>query len=381
MLAEIGWLTGGMTVQLYVQGADGYLIALGMLAAYLVFFFRRVESCSKMVWLLSIGLALGSIGGLATGNMGDIFEPLHMGLSALTVMGGFVVKYNKHDDTAFIGLLIIVLMPVAIWQSVVRNNLLALWSSGSRFGVNLSALFLMIGATYGFLLKGWRKSVVIPFYVCLYMLGSRTGFITSLAFPLIYSALSPKIRHYLMRHQILFTVSLVLVFIAGWYFDLMDMMKADFLFPVGTERYGGGAVNEGADQRIGIAILWLKYLWEYPSLFGHGIDTYGAFWGGNRYPHNGLLHVFNGLGVICGLIYLWVIVRVMLLLLPNYKAMPQYVIWSVTFIISMLIRSFGEAQLLVSSIHIAGFAITYAFGVAIWAADGVGNLKRSSRSI
>jgi hypothetical protein len=371
MLCEMGWLTLAMTISLFIYGKPGYMIGLLMLMMYVLVYRARVARCSSLVWMLAIGLALGAIGGLSTDSVKNIYEPLLMGFSALAVMGGFVTKYNRHEDTMLLGAILALLMPVAIWQSVQRNDLLFLWGVGSRKGVNLIALFLMIGASYCFLLKDKWKIVAVPFYIGLYLLGSRTGFITSLAFPVIFCALNPKSRAYLLKNSVLLSIVLGCLIFSIWYWDLLAEPGLKSAAPIGTQRFEGGAISQGATQRIDLNLLWLKYLWTNPTLFGNGIDTYGIHFGGDTFPHNGFLHVFNGLGIISGILYLVVCIRVLQVILPRSLIIPVHIVWAVTFFLSMILRSFGEAQVLVSSVHIAGFAVTYATGLTIWAAERI----------
>jgi peptidoglycan/LPS O-acetylase OafA/YrhL len=163
MVIEMGWLTLAMTVQLYLTDTRGYLVACGMLATYILYQFRRARRISRLVWLLSLGLALGSLGSLATGNVTDFFEPLHIGLCSLAVIGFFLSEYNREEDARFLARLIVILLPIAVWQSIARNDLAKEWAEGGRRGVNLAAFFLMLAGTYCFLLRKRWMLLAVPF--------------------------------------------------------------------------------------------------------------------------------------------------------------------------------------------------------------------------
>jgi hypothetical protein len=382
MVIEMGWLTLAMTVQLYLTDTRGYLVACGMLATYILYQFRRARRISRLVWLLSLGLALGSLGSLATGNVTDFFEPLHIGLCSLAVIGFFLSEYNREEDARFLARLIVILLPIAVWQSIARNDLAKEWAEGGRRGVNLAAFFLMLAGTYCFLLRKRWMLLAVPFYLGVLILGSRTTFITALAFPVIYCMLSRSVRNYIL-HNIPVLPLLVLVALAIslvlFSSNLAEIIKAPLGGSLGVVRFDYETVEGGAEQRTNLTLFWLKALWDKPTLFGNGVYTYGAAAEFNTWPHNGLLHVFNGLGVICGVIYLWVIVKVMIRLWQMKAYLPNHIAWAAAFFVILLLRSFGEAQWFVANNHIAGFAVTYGSGLAIWGAEHSMRIKRGVR--
>jgi hypothetical protein len=140
-------------------------------------------------------------------------------------------------------------------------------------------------------------------------------------------------------------------------------------------------MESGMEQRTNLALFWLKALWNKPTLFGNGIYTYGAAAEFDTWPHNGLLHVFNGLGVICGVIYLWGIVKVMIRLWQMKAYLPNHIAWAAAFFVTLLLRSYGEAQLYVADYHIAGFAITYGSGLALWGIEHSRRVKGRIRKV
>jgi len=380
MVIEMGWLTLGMTVQLYATDALGYLLSCGILATYILFQFRRAGRISRLVWLLSLGLALGSLGSLATGNFTDLYEPLHLGLCSLALIGFFLSEYNREEDARFLARLIVIMLPIAVWQSIARNGLAKEWSEGGRRGVNLAAFFLMLAGTYCFLLRKRWMLLAVPFYIGVLILGSRTTFVTALAFPVIYCVLSRSIRNYFLRNipilLVLVALAISLVYFSS---DLVDIIQAHLGGSFGLGRFDYNTLQSGGEQRANLTLFWLKALWEKPTLFGNGIYTYGAAAEFETWPHNGLLHVFNGLGVICGAIYLWVIVKVMIRLWQTKAFLPNQIAWAAAFFVTLFLRSFGEAQLFVAGIHIAGFAITYGSGLAIWGVEHSMRIERGIR--
>jgi hypothetical protein len=368
-----------MTVQLYVTDARGYLIVFGMLAVYILFQFGRARRISRLVCLLSLGLSLGSLGSLATGNFEDLFPPLHLGLCSLAVMGLFLSEYNREEDARFLAHLI--LLPIAVWQSIARNDLAKEWEEGGRRGVNLAALFLMLAGSYSFLLRKRWILLAVPFYLGVLILGSRTSFITAMALPVIYCMLNRSIRIYFFRNipiivLVMVALAISIAFVSS---NLFEIIKAQFGGSFGIGRFDYGTLQNGGQQRTNLTLLWLKALWEKPTYFGNGIYTYQAIADYETWPHNGLLHVFNGLGGICGVIYLWVIVKVMIRLWQMRTCLPNHIAWAAAFFVAMFLRSFGEAQLFVAGNHIAGFAITYGSGLAIWGAEHSIRIKRGIR--
>ena len=372
MLCEMGWLTIAMTIQLYVPTTHGFLAVCGMLAAYIVYFAGRMEKISYPVWWLSLGLALGSFGGLATGDVQDIYQPLHLGLVSLAVMGVFVSEYNREEDARFIGLVIVVLLPLAAWQSIIRNGLADEWQEGGRRGVNLVAFFLMLAASYGFLLKGRWKLVTLPIFAMLVLFGSRTAFISALALPVIYCGMDRTMRQYILRHtwnlSLVIGVVLTAILCQHYFAGIQEHLGG----AIGENRLDSNALKEGSDQRLNLTLEWLKYLFDKPTLFGHGIYTYSAYAEYDHWAHEGFIHVFNGLGVISGFIYLWVCIRVASRLWRKRAFLPTQISWAAAFFAAILIRALGEAQLIAHDFHISGFAVTYGTGLAIWGAERYG---------
>jgi len=383
MVIEMGWLTLAMTVQLYVTDARGYLVVCGMLATYILIQFGRARRISRLVWLLSLGLALGSLGSLSTGNLTDFFEPLHLGLCSLALMGFFLGEYNREEDARFLAQLIVIVLPIAVWQSIARNGLAKEWVEGGRRGVNLAAFFLMLAGTYCFLLRKRWMFLAMPFYLGVAMLGSRTTFVTALAFPVIYCMLSRSVRKYFLSNipLLLFLVFLAIGLVLVSSNNPGETVQAQLGGSYGLGRFVSDAMESGMEQRTNLALFWLKALWNKPTLFGNGIYTYGAAAEFDTWPHNGLLHVFNGLGVICGVIYLWGIVKVMIRLWQMKAYLPNHIAWAAAFFVTLLLRSYGEAQLYVADYHIAGFAITYGSGLALWGIEHSRRVKGRIRKV
>ena len=374
MVMEMGWLVAAMTIQLYVSGATGYWIVCGMLVAYLLTFNARLELVSSTVWMLALMLALGSLGGMGWGGTGsnsvkDVWQPLHMGLIALAIMGGFAGKYHQRKDLAFLAPVIVGLLLVGMFQSAQRNHSLELWAEGQRVGVNLQALFLTIAIAYGFLLRGQWKLLVLPLYLALFWLGSRTGFITALAFPFLFFVIYKGARKNLPRLVGRICIALIALIAILNLMDVGQLMR-DAGLPVAYQRIFDDTLKEGATGRQELSLFWLNYLWEYPTWFGNGIDSYGSRYGFN-FPHNGYLHIFNGFGVVCGLVYFGMVIQVIRGLVLKSAVLPAHIAWAGAFVCTMLIRKFGEAQLLVEPTHIAGFAITYGVGLALWGVEHV----------
>ena len=380
LLVEMGWLTLAMTIQLYVPEAKGYWIVYGLLAAYLMVYSGRATKVPALVWFLSLGLSLGSLGGLATGDVTDLYQPLHLGLCSLAIMGFFVGEYNREEDARLVGLVVVVLLPLAAWQSIRRNGLADEWEEGGRRGVNLIALFLMLAASYAFLLKGRWKLVALPIFVILFLLGSRTAFITALALPVIFCGMDRTLRQYISRHawNLGLAIGVILIaIICKNYFN--EGIQEHLGGAIGENRLATEALKAGSDQRADLTMEWLKYLWDNPSWFGHGVNTCSAYAENDHWIHQGFLLVFNGFGIVCGFIYLWVCIRVTSRLWRMRAVLPPHISWAAAFFAAMLIRALGEAQLIVHSIHISGFAITYGTGLAIWASERQGSQRPRKR--
>lgn len=371
MMAEMGWVTLGLTIQLYVLSNTGWWTVCGMLVLYILWFSRRLQGAPGIVYLLPLAMALGVLGGWNTGTPEDIWEPIHMALASLAVLGVFAAEYNREEDAQFLAFILVFLMPVAVWQSIARNNLWEEWSVGGRKGVNLQALFLMVGASYGLLLRGGFKLVVLPFYGAIFLLGSRTGFFTSLTLPMVYFAFVRRHRKqptetFPVLALAILLISCAIVLCPEWI--PRDTDESGGLLPKGLVvegRYSAESVKEVSEKRAEMTRRWLEFLLEEPTLFGHGCRSYGWFFGGECHPHNGFLHVFNGYGVIAGCLYLSVCLTTVRSLWMKRQVLPPHLLWAGAFFVSMVLRQLAEAQLLVVAVHVSGFAIMYAAGLAI----------------
>ncbi|MEI7912370.1 MAG: hypothetical protein WCK77_22285 [Verrucomicrobiota bacterium] len=377
LLGEMGWLIGAMTVQLYVPGYNGYGIVAVMLAIYIGYFSDRLAAVSGTVQILAAALAAACLGGLGSDTVKDVCQPLHMGLMVLAIPGVFVAKYHRREDAVFLAGAVMALLIVGIGQSVKRNNLLELWADGQRLGVNLQALFINLALAYGYLLKGRWKLLVLPLYVALFLLGSRTGFITALAFPLIYLVLDGKSRGSLHRFVLPIGLAVFAVLGLASFLKLGDVAQSAGL-PVAFQRMFDETVKEGASGRTDLTLFWFTRLVEHPTWFGNGIDSYGSQFGQN-WPHNGYLHIFNGLGVICGVVYFWVVFKILRGLLQHSAPLPSHIAWAGTLMCIMLLRKFGEAQILFEPTHVAGFALCYGTGLALWGVEHMPAARKGRR--
>lgn len=367
MVLEMAWLTAGMTVQLYVRGMLGVAIVCALLGGYGVCYRNRWMRMSPWAGWVALGFGVATLGSLGSYEPTDWFMPLHIGLVTLTLVGLFVSEYHQAEDARFVAGWMAGLLLFAVWQSITRNNLLAEWQEGSRRGVNLQALFIMMAAAYAILLKGRWRFLMVPFYVGLYWLGSRTGFFTGLAVPLIFLGLSRGARQEFVRQFSLRTIVLLAVVAAGLYAGLHQVNEAAVL-PLDVTRQEAEAIKKGMVQRTELALYWLDFLWEHPALFGHGIGSYNHRYQAAWSPDNGFLHVFNGFGLICGGIYFGVFFAVLRRLWQRRAVLAPHYVWAGAFLFTMILRKFGESQLLVFPIHVAGFAVSYGVGLAIWAA-------------
>ncbi len=387
MLVEMGWVTSALTIQLYVTSDKGWWIVCGMLAAYILYFLHRLNTSSGLTFFLPLAMALGAIGGMKSDNMEDIWVPLHMALVALAVMGIFVAEYNRQEDTRFLGVIFVVLMPLAVWQSISRNNLWEEWAEGGRRGVNLQALFIMLAASYALLLKGRWKLLVVPLYGVLFILGSRTGFFTALAVPIIYGTINRTTRKDLLSAVPGLAAAALCLFAAVILYQRslsVGGLTGDENIPSGLRvegRYQSDELKESGLMRLEISRKWLEFLREQPTLFGNGCRWYTGRFGEEYYPHNGFLHVFNGYGVISGFLYSWVCISVILSLWKRRHGLAPHIVWAGAFFFSMILRKFGEAQLLVVPVHVAGFGIMYAVGLAIWGSGAYSGASTAMRRL
>jgi hypothetical protein len=386
MLAEMVWLIGAITIQIYVPGFQGYCIVFAMQVAYIGCFSGRLGSTPTAVWIVGAAFMIAGLGQFGSSNLKDSCDPLLTALQCVSIMGVFVAEYHRRLDATLIAAPIILLLLGGGFQSIKRNNLLDLWAEGQRQGVNLQALFVMLAVGFGFLLPRYWKLLLLPLYLLLWWMGSRTGFFTALAMPLFYYGIYGETRRRLHRVIVPVMGVVVLGILLLNTLNLSELAREVGL-PVAYQRMFDDTLKEGAEGRTELGLFWLRYLFANPTLFGLGIESYGSQFG-LMMPHNGYLHVFNGLGIICGFGYFWLIGRIAVGFIRDSAFFPQRVAWAGALLGTILMRKFGEAQLVFCPLHVAGFALCYATGLALWGVEraaairasggGMGNARRGA---
>jgi hypothetical protein len=112
---------------------------------------------------------------------------------------------------------------------------------------------------------------------------------------------------------------------------------------------------------------WWNELSQNPAVFGRGMMTYGNRGEVEVYPHNGLLHVLNGYGLIAGAVYIWAFLGFGRALLRSENLRPVVVRWSIGFFLAMSLHSIFECEVLGSdSVHLMSLFLAYAVALGLW---------------
>jgi hypothetical protein len=355
-----------MTVQFSGVFPQKDWVSTAMFAVYIAAKWSRAPRVPGVVFWIATAMALGIPGGWGSVYASDVWTPISLSLAAVSVMGLFVAEYHREEDLRLISTVAILALPIACYCSIRRNGLGDQWSAGSRTGINLIGYFLATACVYAMTLRS--PYVFLSLLPMLLLAGSRTS-ITMVAILLL---LYPRFLRLLSRKsfQIVLVIG-VLLLIGRFAFaerfdrkihDLTATYEDSFSH---AERFKFDDVRDSFMTRFNITDGWFENVIKRPSLFGHGSATYGWQDENIYFPHNGILHVFNGMGIPAGVIYTLSLAWLVKLYFEKRRALPDVFSWAGAFLIAVCFRMFTEAQLIVEVNHVSGFLLCYGCGLAM----------------
>ena len=342
---------------------------MAMFVLYIVARWSRVSRVPKHVFWIVIAMALGIPGGWGSGSPDDLWGPLSMSLAAVSVMGIFVAEFHHEEDLRLIAIVAVLALPFACYISIVRNGLDEQWTTGSRYGINLMGYFLNFACVYAMTMR--TPYIFLSIFPMLLLTGSRTSAAATVITLLLY----PRFTQLLAKKwlQIVLVIGILLT-IGGFIFarqkneSFHNLMTPYSESMHHEERYTLDNIQASIMTRFSIAGGWFSYAIRHPTLFGHGIKTYSLVNEEENidFPHNGILHVFNGLGIPAGIIYTVILLLVVKLYFEKRKTLSDQFSWAGAFFIGICSRMFTEAQLVVALNHISGFLLCYGCGLAVF---------------
>ena len=368
-----------MTVQYNGAFPHKDWVSTAMFAVYIAATLSRVPRVPKVVFWIAIAMALGIPGGWHSVYPDDLWTPISLSLAAISVMGMFVAEFHSEEDLRLISIVAILALPLACYCSISRNGLGDLWGAGSRIGLNLMGYFMATACVYAMTMR--TPYIFLSLLPMLLLAGSRTG-TAMVVIPLL---LYPRFAKLLARKSLSIVLVIGVLLLVGRFLfaGKIDQKIHDLTVHYEEslyhkERFAFDDMRDGLTTRFKIADGWLGYTIKHPAIFGHGIISYA--WQGENIdpPHNGILHVFNGFGILSGIIYTAVLAWLVILYFQRRKALSVQFSWAGAFFIAICSRMFTETQLAVSVNHIAGFLLCYGLGLAVFGLTGAAS-KPSAR--
>ena len=368
MLAELGFLCLVEALPNILKWGDSRIFEVSTVPLLLYLIVNRawLPNVPRLVWVLSAVHLLGTAGVLESDFSTDFFFPLNASVHCLCVLGVFAHKYYHLRDFRRVAVCAFILIGFAIQISIMRNDVQLMIEGGMRKGTNLIGWFGAVQCAFVFALPGpWRFLAILPLGVII-----RSGCRSALGAVIIQFA----IVHFLSRDRKLERDRLVMTFflIATLFAGAMAFESLLTTLPKTMQPMGGWArmVNSGqaASNRAIPLYGWLVFLIQHPSFTGHGINTYGIRYFVGEWPHNGILHVFNGYGVISGFLYLWFCLGYLKTLWRTRLPLPEQVVWGIGFMCAILFRGMIECTIVGESLHAIGVLATYGVGAGLYAA-------------
>ncbi len=204
-------------------------------------------------------------------------------------------------------MLITTLLPLATWLLGMADPTYQVMEGTERFigtasQPNVLGAFLVVGISCGILAiylssisgKVLAILIIIPQIIGLIKTGSRSAFVM-----LLFIIVSTFFYHYIMdfkahyKQAIIGIILLTFMFIYGW-IKIQETLLAQRLLMTIREGQTSG--------RYLLAVEAFKYFIRNP-LFGIGINNFRYVSGIGSYPHNNVLVVLTGTGIIGGILF------------------------------------------------------------------------------
>lgn len=350
------FVTPGKLESISVLGLNVFLLFL-----YIIWNNRFLLSLPKPVLLLSFSHFLCVGGYFTSNNLADILFPIRDAFFTLAIMGIFSRKFCDQRHVRIIAIACVILTPLVIWQSILRNEVPFFGSSESRTGLNLIGYFSLILTAYSLLLLPYQYKIfaVIPLILVI-ISSSRASFFGTIIFLTVFLFTGTHNR-FIRLIKSLFAVSgLSIVLCCNW------LIFNQYLPELPEAVYRANRLLNIFDiDRTLVWSFWLDFLVNNYSFFGHGIATYSFQHWPFVPPHNTFLHIFNGGGIFAGFFYILACIWILRTL---YKARyySSEALFSFGLILVVLFRGFFEIEIVGQScMHIMSIFMSYGIGVGI----------------
>jgi len=331
------------------------------LVGYLLYNYKYINRIPSPIKLLSLTYVVVSLAFVSSGELADLVTPLRDAMLTSTVMGVLAYKYNDEKSVKILTTIFLIIMPIVIWQSVMRNNISLFKQDVTRqglslighYGVIIVGLILMRFKDYGYFF-------CIPAILFVVITSSRAALIGSLIVIATYYICSKKGVRVSRRAKVnMYTIIYVatVVMIGSLFF--VDLRMPDYM-------HRSSRVFEYANtNRISEWFYWAEYFYDRLPIIGDGIVSYyqsGADLG--EYPHNAYLHILNGGGIVSFVFYIFACI---LIVMSLFKSRGNRVAaTSLALMLTLLFRGMFEIELIGQSfMHIVSMITAYLVGVGL----------------
>ncbi len=368
---ETMWLLASLTVHVVYNNPNGYFIACASLAAYCAVNWRTIRAVPLPVKFICASFVPAVFGGWNTGYWEDIGTPVISSLTALAVMGVFPVKFQQQRHVRMIAFMGLVLTPIAVWQSFVRNSSLRAIAVGIRSGINTQALYGWGGLCCAMFAPAKSVWIAIPWGCFIVLTGSRSALLGAVVVVLFWGLYGSTGRSRLRPWLLVISsfVGLYLFWTVQGY--LISAFGPSNTFSQSVERLLGSEILITIQERNLITEGWIDFFLNNPTFFGHGLNSYGWRMLTYFYPHNGYLHMLNGSGVVGAGLYLAGFFIAVRQAVRTRMGMDYHGRLGFAVFVALAVRQFAEVSLFVQVSHIFGFTTCYFIGLGLAKLDSL----------
>lgn len=338
----------------------------GLLFVYILVNYQYLGSISKPVFLLATAHFLTGLGFFSTENLTDFLFPLRDSFFTLAILGVFSQKYNENRYINAIAAVCVILMPFIIWKSAARNHLDLFAKTPTRFGMSLLGYFMVILTYYSLqLFRGRYKFFLLIPLALVILTSSRAALAGAFFICAVYFLTVTHIRRgtlikisFMLLIFILVSSSIGLLFGADLYHHMADLLNRS-----------SHDLNYFDTDRTNQWAYWANYLFDNPSILGHGLVTYAQSDSILYYPHNTYMHILIGGGLLGGTLYLLACFSMLLNLFtggPWQKYGPEFVL-ARAFLLFLLFRGIFEIEVVGTGfVHVVSIFTAYGFGAGLY---------------
>lgn len=326
---------------------------------YLALNQRYFSAIPRPIILIACANLLGAAGYVASGMVVDLLFPINQGLACLALAGVFARRAANERNLSVIAAVTAVLIALATYASIARNNIEIFAEGGSRAGFSLIGWFAVIMLSATLALPGWFKVFSVAPILLILRSGSRSA--------MVAGGLQLAVMYLLTRQRTLNWRRLLVVgVVAVVLFAAVPEPATTIQTTLARSPEDWERLVDIRGARALVWQAWWDFFLEHPSLFGHGLVTYGWRLGFEMGPHNGILHFFNGYGIISGVLYLWGCFALFGALLRLRPPLPPVVIWSLGLVLAQFSHGFFEATTVAEgTVHVVGLFAAYGTGVGL----------------